>query len=111
MTRIPSALGAIVAGSLALAACDSLPGLGSARAALDVPEVAAGEISEATMKDVTRTLASDAFEGRAPGSAGEAKTIAFLTERFKAAGLQPGNKGRGCRKSRWSRSPARIMRP
>lgn len=93
MARIPFALGAIVAGSLALAACDSLPGLGSARAALDVPEVTAGEISEATMKDVTRTLASDAFGGRAPGSAGEEKTIAFLTERFKAAGLQPGNKG------------------
>jgi Zn-dependent M28 family amino/carboxypeptidase len=61
--------------------------------ALDIPEVKAGDIAEATMKDVTRTLASDAFEGRAPGSAGEEKTIAFLTERFKAAGLQPGNKG------------------
>ncbi len=48
-------------------------------------------ISEATMKDVTRTLSSDEFEGRAPGTAGEEKTLAYLVERFAAAGLQPGN--------------------
>ena len=41
------------------------------------------------LSDVTRTLAADDFEGRAPGSAGEAKTIAFLVEQFKAAGLEP----------------------
>ena len=35
-------------------------------------------------------LSSDAFEGRAPDSAGETKTVAFLIEQFKAAGLQPG---------------------
>lgn len=93
MARIPLKLSALLAGTLALAACDSLPGPDSASTALDIPEVAAGQISEATMRDVTRTLASDAFEGRAPGSAGEDKTIAFLTERFKAAGLQPGNNG------------------
>src|SRR3546814_8750804 len=57
------------------------------------PEVAAGDISEATMKDVTRILSSDGFEGRMPGSAGEEKTVALLIERFKAAGLEPGNKG------------------
>jgi hypothetical protein len=38
-----------------------------------------------------RTLASDEFEGRAPGSAGEEKTIAYLTEQFSALGLVPGN--------------------
>ena len=64
-----------------------------ANAALDIPEVQPGELSEATMKDVTRILSSDEFEGRMPGSVGEEKTIALLTERFKAAGLQPGNKG------------------
>jgi len=40
-------------------------------------------------KDV-QTLSSDAFEGRAPDSEGEKKTVAFLIEQFKAAGLQPG---------------------
>ncbi|MCX9146926.1 M28 family metallopeptidase [Erythrobacter sp. WG] len=93
MARLHAALGALLAGSLALAGCHTPPAVASASQSLDIPEVAPGTISEATMKDVTRTLASDAFEGRAPGSAGEEKTIAFLTERLKAAGLQPGNNG------------------
>ncbi len=50
-------------------------------------------ISEQTLKDVTKELSSDAFEGRAPGTAGEEKTVAYLAKRFAAAGLQPGNKG------------------
>jgi hypothetical protein len=92
--RTPFAtLGIIAAGALALAACVSLPEMGGASAALDIPDVEAGDIAEATIKDVTRLLASDAFEGRMPGTPGEEKTIALLTERFKAAGLQPGNRG------------------
>jgi Zn-dependent M28 family amino/carboxypeptidase len=86
-----TALGALIAGTLALAACDAMPGLGGASAALDIPEVGAGDISESTIKDVTRILSSDEFEGRMPGSPGEEKTIALMVERFKAAGLQPGN--------------------
>ena len=88
-----TALGALIAGTLALAACDGMPaGLGGeAGTALDIPEVAAGDISESTIKDVTRILSSDEFEGRMPGSPGEEKTIALMVERFKAAGLQPGN--------------------
>jgi len=45
------------------------------------------------MKDVTRTLSLDAFEGRAPGTPGEEKTLAYLVEQFARAGLQPGNHG------------------
>ncbi|HWR95904.1 MAG TPA: M28 family metallopeptidase [Arenimonas sp.] len=37
-----------------------------------------------------KILASDAFEGRGPNTAGEEKTIAYLIEQFKAAGLKPG---------------------
>ena len=37
-----------------------------------------------------RELASDAYEGRSPASAGEDKTIAFLSRQFAAAGMQPG---------------------
>lgn len=36
-------------------------------------------------------LASDELEGRAPGTPGEAKTVAYLVEQFKALGLRPGN--------------------
>jgi Zn-dependent M28 family amino/carboxypeptidase len=39
----------------------------------------------------TRVLASDEFEGRAPGSRGEELTVAYLTEQFKQLGLKPGN--------------------
>ena len=38
-----------------------------------------------------KTLASDEFEGRAPGSAGEEKTVAYLEAQFQRLGLKPGN--------------------
>ena len=53
-------------------------------------EIAAG-IGADTLLAATETLASDEFEGRAPGSEGETLTIAFLTEQFSALGLAPGN--------------------
>lgn len=51
------------------------------------------EISAATLADVTRILSSDEYEGRAPTTAGEEKTVALLAERFAKAGLKPGNNG------------------
>ncbi len=50
-------------------------------------------ISVNTLKEVTKTLSSDTFEGRAPTTAGEDKTIGYVAGRFAAAGLQPANKG------------------
>ena len=38
-----------------------------------------------------KVLASDAFEGRGPGTPGEAKTIAYVTGQFREMGLKPGN--------------------
>jgi len=37
-----------------------------------------------------QTLGSDAFEGRAPATAGETKTVAYISDQFAKAGLQPG---------------------
>ncbi|WP_313494660.1 M28 family metallopeptidase [Stenotrophomonas sp.] len=37
-----------------------------------------------------KELSSDAYEGRSPATAGEDKTIAFLSRQFAAAGMQPG---------------------
>ena len=48
-------------------------------------------ISAASILARTRILASDEFEGRAPGSPGEEKTVTYLTDEFKKMGLQPGN--------------------
>lgn len=58
-----------------------------------LPQVEVPTLSEETMKDVTRELSLDAYEGRAPGSVGEGKTVAYLISKFKAAGLEPGNNG------------------
>ncbi|MBE7211431.1 MAG: M28 family peptidase [Gluconacetobacter diazotrophicus] len=38
-----------------------------------------------------RTLASDEYEGRALGGRGEELSVQYITEQFKAIGLQPGN--------------------
>ena len=46
--------------------------------------------AESLMEHIT-FLASDDLEGRAPGSAGEQKTIDYLTASFRSFGLAPGN--------------------
>jgi hypothetical protein len=47
-------------------------------------------IDSRRLSDIVKVLASDEFEGRAPGGPGEAKTIAFLVEQFQFLGLEPG---------------------
>jgi Zn-dependent M28 family amino/carboxypeptidase len=62
----------------------------------DAPAAAAPfvpAVSVETMKAVTKTLASDALEGRAPSTAAEPKVLDAIVARFEAAGLQPGNRG------------------
>lgn len=48
-------------------------------------------IDAGRMLEHIRTLSSDAFEGRAPASAGEERTVAYLVEQFRRMGLAPGN--------------------
>jgi Zn-dependent M28 family amino/carboxypeptidase len=50
-------------------------------------------IAQATLQRVTQTLSSDDYEGRAPGTPGEQRTVAFLSQEFERAGLRPGNRG------------------
>lgn len=57
------------------------PPLDQAKAAISAP---------AMLGHIT-TLASDAFEGRAPGTRGEALTVDYLSQQFKTLGLAPGN--------------------
>jgi len=49
------------------------------------------DIDEDQFRSGVRTLASDEFEGRRPGTAGEEKTVAFITAEFRRLGLKPGN--------------------
>src|SRR5438309_337631 len=56
---------------------------------------AAPHVSTDRLSEITRVLASDEFQGRAPGTAGEDKTIPYLVEQFKAAGLEPAGENGG----------------
>jgi len=42
------------------------------------------------LTQTVRTLASDIFQGRAPGTPGEDRTIGYIIARFQALGLEPG---------------------
>ncbi|WP_337847951.1 M28 family metallopeptidase [Sphingomonas sp.] len=78
---------------LALLALLGLAACSTASDTTALPDVALPAMPMDVMKEATRTLSSDAFEGRAPGTPGEAKTLAYLVEQFQKAGLQPGNNG------------------
>jgi Zn-dependent M28 family amino/carboxypeptidase len=49
-----------------------------------------------------KTLASDEFEGRAPGTAGERKTLDYITAQFKSIAVQPGGDPDGKGGRRWT---------
>ena len=52
-------------------------------------------ISPSELSDTVKVLASDAFQGRAPGTPGEARTLAYLEARFRALKLEPAGTGGG----------------
>lgn len=49
----------------------------------------AAQVDAERISEIVKVLASDEFEGRAPGTVGEEKTVPYLVGRFKALGLQP----------------------
>jgi len=62
----------------------ALAALWSGSAVAAPPVIDAGRV----LQDI-KVLSSDDFEGRAPASEGEKKTVAYLIQQMKAAGLQP----------------------
>lgn len=52
--------------------------------------VSAKPVTEGELRKHIEILASDAFEGRAPGTEGERKTLAYLEKQWAKAGLKPG---------------------
>ena len=67
------------------------PTLRAAEDATLPPKRALDAINADDLLKHIKILASDEFEGRAPGSKGEELTVKYLTEQFKAIGLKPGN--------------------
>jgi Zn-dependent M28 family amino/carboxypeptidase len=77
---------------LALAACapESTPGPPSAGAALPPgAQEAADSIQAEPIRESTLELSDDRFEGRGPGTAGDAAARAWIADRMAALGLEP----------------------
>ena len=64
---------------------------GSAAATTPVPLADLPKIEAAAILEHTKALSDDSFEGRAPGTTGEEKTVEYLTAQFQKIGLKPGN--------------------
>ena len=64
---------------------------------------APASVSTSRMSEITRTLASDEFQGRSMGGDGEQRTVDYLIKEFKSAGLEPGGENGG-----WTQSVPMI---
>ena len=60
-------------------------------AAQDAPKSSDQEAAAARILEHIRVLSSDEYEGRAPGTPGEDKTVAYMQGEFSKLGLKPGN--------------------
>ena len=74
----------VLAGLVALAACATVPEPSPAEAGLK-------SFTGPALLAHIRTLASDQYEGRAPGTKGEQLTVNYIEEQFRALSLEPGN--------------------
>nr|MBA3949719.1 M20/M25/M40 family metallo-hydrolase [Acidobacteriota bacterium] len=88
--------GLVFAGALSMAACstpsnEAAPAGASAGTAQQTPLSELPNIDQARVLEHIRTLASDEFEGRLPGTKGEDLTVKYISEQYQAAGLEPGN--------------------
>ncbi|MGV8961564.1 MAG: M28 family metallopeptidase [Stenotrophomonas sp.] len=90
---MPRKLLLCLAAAAALVACkreDAAPA--PAPATPHVPAHAfSSDINAADFGELVKTLASDEFEGRAPGSVGEERTVEYIRDQMQRIGLQPGN--------------------
>ena len=88
----PSRYFVIVSVCFAVTACsDSRAPVEAPPATQRVPIGQLPDIDMAAVLAHTKALSSDEFEGRAPGTPGEEKSVTYLADEFKKAGLKPGN--------------------
>ena len=57
--------------------------------ALTAAAPASAEISAQRLSDIDKFISTDAFEGRGPATRAETKTINYIADQFRAAGVQP----------------------
>ena len=58
--------------------------------AVPIAAATTGPFSPAALSQIDKTISSDAFEGRGPATRAETKTINYIADQFRAAGVQPG---------------------
>ncbi|MGH8044350.1 MAG: aminopeptidase, partial [Stenotrophomonas sp.] len=85
-----------LAATAALTACKGETAAPAPAPVADTTPAAAGhafspEINVGDFGELVKTLASDEFEGRAPGSTGEDRTVEYIRDQMQRIGLQPGN--------------------
>lgn len=83
-------------GVLALGMASAMPAVSLAATPAKAPAVTvtlAPQINAADFNRFDKTLSSDAFGGRKPGTAGAKLTTDWLVQQFQQMGLQPGNHG------------------
>ncbi len=91
MTRdVRLGLGVMAVATLVACGAETTPDDPERSLAATSASIAPGIDAELLLDEI-KMLASDEFEGRAPGSPGEALTISYLTDQFEALGLAPGN--------------------
>jgi Zn-dependent M28 family amino/carboxypeptidase len=81
---------AVAAGLVLLSACAET----SERTRTVSPETASAaleSVDAARLMSHIEVLASDEFEGRAPGTPGGERTVAYLVDQFRTLGIEPGN--------------------
>jgi Zn-dependent M28 family amino/carboxypeptidase len=94
MTRIHAARIAAALACAAVAGCSTgtSGSAGSSSAASPAAvDAAAHAINDTSLLQHIKDLSADSMEGRAPGTAGEQKAVAYMQGQFKALGLAPGN--------------------
>jgi hypothetical protein len=94
---------ALLAGALALGACQrnapaadagvSAPPAATATAGAATAHAFQPAIDAGDFAEHVKTLSSDAFEGRGPGTPGEDKSVEYIKAQMQRIGLQPGNHG------------------
>lgn len=85
---------AVAALALALSGCATTPPPAPAPAPVaPQPPPPPAPMSPEAIAAHIKVLASDAYEGRAPATEGEVKTLAYLEAQFKTIGLDPGPSG------------------
>jgi Zn-dependent M28 family amino/carboxypeptidase len=80
--------------AIAAAGCNEAPPPAAAPAASAVAKIAVADMPKTSADAILqhiKALSADDFEGRAPGTPGEEKTVAYLESEFKKLGLKPGN--------------------